>query len=47
MQSITLVLRIDRKYQDQIPRPISSASLVTQGLLGDRYVSITRGLSGT
>ncbi len=51
-QSITLVLRIDKKYQDQIrinpsdPSMGSTASLVTQGLLGDRYVSITRGLSG-
>jgi len=51
-QSITLVLRIDSKYKDQIrldpsdPTKSSSASLVTQGLLGDRYVSITRGLSG-
>ena len=52
-QSITLVLRIDSKYKDQIrldpsdPTKSSSASLVTQGLLGDRYVSITRGLSGS
>lgn len=52
-QSITLVLRIDSKYKDQIrldpsdPAKSSSASLVTQGLLGDRYVSITRGLSGS
>lgn len=52
-QSITLVLRIDKRYQDQIrtdptdPTKSSTASLVTQGLLGDRYVSITRGLSGS
>ena len=51
-QSITLVLRIDSKYKDQIrvdasdPSKSSTANLVTQGLLGDRYVSITRGLSG-
>jgi phospholipid/cholesterol/gamma-HCH transport system substrate-binding protein len=51
-QSITLVLRIDSKYKDQIrtdpsdPKNSSTASLVTQGLLGDRYVSISRGLSG-
>jgi phospholipid/cholesterol/gamma-HCH transport system substrate-binding protein len=51
-QSITLVLRIDSKYKDQIrtdpsdPARSSTASLVTQGLLGDRYVSISRGLSG-
>lgn len=43
--NITLVLRIDKKYQDQI-RTDSTASLVTQGLLGNRYVSITRGLTG-
>jgi phospholipid/cholesterol/gamma-HCH transport system substrate-binding protein len=52
-QSVTLVLRIDKKYQGQIrvdpsdPSKSSTASLVTQGLLGDRYVSITRGLSGS
>jgi phospholipid/cholesterol/gamma-HCH transport system substrate-binding protein len=51
-QSVTLVLRIDKRYQDQIrvdpsdPSKSSTASLVTEGLLGDRYVSITRGLSG-
>jgi phospholipid/cholesterol/gamma-HCH transport system substrate-binding protein len=51
-ESITLVLRIDKHFQDQIrvdssdPTKSSTASLVTQGLLGDRYVSITRGLSG-
>jgi phospholipid/cholesterol/gamma-HCH transport system substrate-binding protein len=43
--NITLVLRIDKKYQDQI-RTDSAASVVTQGLLGDRYVSISRGLTG-
>jgi len=45
-RNIMLVLRIERKYQDQI-RSDSKASLVTQGLLGDRYVTITRGLTGT
>lgn len=43
--NITLVLRIQKKYQDQI-RSSSTATIVTQGLLGDRYVSITRGISG-
>ncbi len=43
--NITLVLRIEKKYQDQI-RTDSNATLVTQGLLGNRYVSITRGLTG-
>ena len=44
--NITLVLRIEKKYQDQI-RSTSAATLVTQGLLGDRYVSITRGITGS
>src|ERR1700685_217355 len=44
--NITPVLRIEKKYQDQI-RSSSAATLVTQGLLGDRYVSITRGLTGS
>jgi phospholipid/cholesterol/gamma-HCH transport system substrate-binding protein len=44
--NITMVLRVDKKFQDQI-RSDSQASLVTQGLLGNRYVSITRGLTGT
>ncbi len=44
--SITLVLRVDKKYQKDI-RTDSTASLVTQGLLGDRYVTISRGLTGT
>jgi phospholipid/cholesterol/gamma-HCH transport system substrate-binding protein len=46
MHGIKLVLRIDKKYQEQI-RTDSSASLVTQGLLGDRYVTISRGLTGS
>ena len=52
-ESIKLVLRIDKRYQSEIrvdtadPSMSSSASLVTQGLLGDRYVSIKRGLEGT
>ncbi|MGC2329885.1 MAG: MlaD family protein [Candidatus Acidiferrales bacterium] len=44
--SITLVLRLARKYQNDI-RTDSSASLVTQGLVGNRYVTISRGLTGT
>ena len=44
--SITLVMRIDKRYQKDI-RTDSSASLVTQGLLGNRYVTITRGLNGS
>jgi len=44
--NITLVLRIDKKYQNDI-RTDSSASLITEGLLGNRYVTITRGLTGS
>jgi len=44
--NIRLVLRLDKKFQDNI-RTDSTASLVTQGLLGDRYVSVTRGLTGS
>jgi len=43
--SVTVVLQISKDYQDQI-RTDSSASLATQGLLGDRYVTISRGLTG-
>jgi phospholipid/cholesterol/gamma-HCH transport system substrate-binding protein len=44
--NITLVLRLDKKFQDQI-RTDSTASLVTQGLFGNRYVGVTRGLTGS
>lgn len=44
--SITLVLRLDKKYQPDI-RTDSTASLITEGLLGNRYVTVTRGLTGT
>lgn len=46
MHSITLVLRVDKRFQNQI-RSDSTARLVTQGLLGDRYVDISRGLTGS
>jgi len=46
MHSITLVLRVDKKFQNDI-RTDSDASLITEGLLGNRYVTISRGLSGT
>jgi phospholipid/cholesterol/gamma-HCH transport system substrate-binding protein len=45
MHNITLVLRIDKKFQDNI-RTDSDASLFTEGLLGNRYVTIKRGLTG-
>ncbi|MGA8409361.1 MAG: MlaD family protein [Candidatus Acidiferrales bacterium] len=44
-QSIQLVLRIDKRFQQDV-RTDSTASLVTEGLLGDRYVTIKRGLIG-
>jgi phospholipid/cholesterol/gamma-HCH transport system substrate-binding protein len=45
-RSIELVLRIDKHYQDMI-RKDSTASLITEGLLGNRYVTIHRGFTGT
>src|ERR1700683_2053019 len=45
-QSIQLILRIDKKFSPDV-RTDSTASLVTEGLLGDRYVTIKRGLSGS
>jgi phospholipid/cholesterol/gamma-HCH transport system substrate-binding protein len=44
-QSIQLIMRIDSKYKDEI-RTSSAASLITEGLLGNRYVTITRGMTG-
>lgn len=44
--NITVVMRVNRKYQPQI-RTDSTASLETEGLLGNRYVEITRGVTGT
>ncbi|HXW55202.1 MAG TPA: MlaD family protein [Candidatus Cybelea sp.] len=44
--NVTVVMRIDKKYRDEI-RTDSTASLVTEGLLGNRYVEITRGVTGT
>ena len=45
MHNIELGLRVDRKYQNDILSD-SSAMLVTEGLLGNRYVNITRGYTG-
>ncbi len=44
-RSIELVLRVSKKYQDNI-RTDSTAGLITEGLLGNRYVSIQRGFTG-
>lgn len=45
MRNIELVLSLNRNFQDKI-RTDSVARLVTEGLLGNRYVSIERGLTG-
>jgi len=42
MQNIQIDMRIDKRYQNLI-RTDSEASLVTSGLLGNRYVNISRG----
>ncbi|MGA8222695.1 MAG: MlaD family protein [Candidatus Acidiferrales bacterium] len=46
VHNITLVLRIDKKFANDI-RTDSAASLITEGLLGNRYVTISRGFTGT
>src|SRR5262249_44737913 len=45
-KSIEIVMRVSREYEKDILTD-STASLVTEGLLGNRYVNITRGFSGT
>ncbi|MGC2287973.1 MAG: MlaD family protein [Candidatus Acidiferrum sp.] len=44
-RNIEVVMRVGRRFQDDILTD-SSASLVTEGLLGNRYVDITRGITG-
>jgi len=44
-QNIELVMRVDKRFQPDILTD-STASLVTEGLLGNRYVNITRGFTG-
>ena len=44
-RSIELVMRLDKRFQPDILTD-STASLVTEGLLGNRYVNITRGFTG-
>ena len=46
MHNIELTLRIDKKFQEDI-RTDSNASLITEGLLGNRYVTVSRGITGT
>jgi phospholipid/cholesterol/gamma-HCH transport system substrate-binding protein len=45
MHNIEVIMRLDRKYQNDILTD-STSSLVTEGLLGNRYVTITRGYTG-
>ena len=45
-RNIEVVMRIDKRYQNEI-RTDSVASLITEGLLGNRYVNIERGVTGT
>src|ERR1700694_1576605 len=44
-KNIEVVMRVDRRYQDDILTD-SAASLLTEGLLGNRYVNVTRGFTG-
>jgi phospholipid/cholesterol/gamma-HCH transport system substrate-binding protein len=46
MHNIELRMRIGRKFQNYV-RTDSTASLETEGLLGNRFVTISRGLAGT
>ena len=44
-QNIEIIMRIDRRYQNEV-RTDSRANLITEGLLGNRYVGIERGFVG-
>src|SRR5215471_2678264 len=44
--NIEVMLRIEKRYQPYILTD-STATLVTEGLLGNRYVSISRGFTGS
>ena len=46
LRNIMVGMRIDRRYQNDILTD-STAALVTEGLLGNRYVNIQRGYTGT
>ena len=45
-RNIEVVMRVGRKYENDILTD-SAASLVTEGLLGNRYVNISLGITGT
>lgn len=44
-RNVEVVMRLERRFQNEILTD-STATLVTEGLLGNRYVSITRGFTG-
>ena len=44
-RNIEVVMKLDRRFQDDILTD-STATLVTEGLLGNRYVNIARGFTG-
>src|SRR5450432_4172511 len=44
-KNIEVIMRLDKRFQNDILTD-STASLVTEGLLGNRYVNITRGFTG-
>jgi len=46
MRNIEILMRINQKYQGEV-RTDSTATLITEGLLGNRYVTIERGVTGT
>jgi phospholipid/cholesterol/gamma-HCH transport system substrate-binding protein len=45
-RNIEVTMRLDRRFQNDILTD-STATLVTEGLLGNRYVNISRGFTGT
>ena len=45
-RNVEVVMRVGKKYQEDVLTD-STASLVTEGLLGNRYVEITRGVTGS
>jgi phospholipid/cholesterol/gamma-HCH transport system substrate-binding protein len=45
-RNIEVVMRVAKKYQDYILTD-SEASLITEGLLGNEYVEVSRGFTGT
>jgi phospholipid/cholesterol/gamma-HCH transport system substrate-binding protein len=44
-RNIEIVMRLDKRFQTYVLSD-STATLVTEGLLGNRYVNVTRGITG-